>query len=128
MNNNKIHIFDTTLRDGEQVPGCKLNTKEKIDVMSSKGVYEEGNDAIPKGTKPEAGISEISKQGEYYFVSMVNKVLPAGNKTLEECKGKVVNDYQQFLESTWVTNLKTEYTVKVNQDVFEKVKKEITQK
>ena len=107
---------------------AKLNTKENIDVMSSKGVYEEGNDAIPKGTKPEAGISEISKQGEYYFVSMVNKVLPAGNKTLEECKGKVVNDYQQFLESNWVTNLKTEYTVKVNQDVFEKVKKEITQK
>ena len=27
----KIIIFDTTLRDGEQVPGCKLNTKEKID-------------------------------------------------------------------------------------------------
>lgn len=30
MSNSKIHIFDTTLRDGEQVPGCKLNTNEKI--------------------------------------------------------------------------------------------------
>ena len=29
---NKIIIFDTTLRDGEQVPGCKLNTKEKIEL------------------------------------------------------------------------------------------------
>ncbi|MFX7507182.1 hypothetical protein ABTJ37_22965, partial [Acinetobacter baumannii] len=29
---DKIHIFDTTLRDGEQVPGCKLNTKEKLDL------------------------------------------------------------------------------------------------
>src|SRR5574343_627476 len=29
MNGKKIHIFDTTLRDGEQVPGCKLNTSEK---------------------------------------------------------------------------------------------------
>ncbi|MCX8472987.1 MAG: 2-isopropylmalate synthase [Sediminibacterium sp.] len=28
--NEKVYIFDTTLRDGEQVPGCKLNTKEKI--------------------------------------------------------------------------------------------------
>lgn len=26
----KVFIFDTTLRDGEQVPGCKLNTKEKL--------------------------------------------------------------------------------------------------
>ncbi|MBK7936767.1 MAG: 2-isopropylmalate synthase [Lewinellaceae bacterium] len=29
---NKIHIFDTTLRDGEQVPGCKLNTAEKVEI------------------------------------------------------------------------------------------------
>ena len=32
MSNHKIDIFDTTLRDGEQVPGCKLNTKEKIEI------------------------------------------------------------------------------------------------
>jgi len=32
MSVNKIQIFDTTLRDGEQVPGCKLNTKEKIEL------------------------------------------------------------------------------------------------
>ena len=30
MDNHKIHVFDTTLRDGEQVPGCQLNTKEKV--------------------------------------------------------------------------------------------------
>lgn len=30
MSKRRIHIFDTTLRDGEQVPGCKLNTEEKI--------------------------------------------------------------------------------------------------
>ena len=30
MPNNRIQIFDTTLRDGEQVPGCKLDTKQKL--------------------------------------------------------------------------------------------------
>ena len=30
--NQKVFIFDTTLRDGEQVPGCKLNTKEKLEL------------------------------------------------------------------------------------------------
>ncbi len=106
----------------------KLNTKEKVDVMASAGVYEEGNDAIPKGTKPVVGVSEITKLGEYYFVTLVNKVLPAATKTLAECKGKAVNDYQQYLESNWVDTLKSEYTVKVNQNVFENVKKEITKK
>ena len=30
MSNTNIQIFDTTLRDGEQVPGCKLNTEQKL--------------------------------------------------------------------------------------------------
>jgi 2-isopropylmalate synthase len=29
---DKVYVFDTTLRDGEQVPGCQLNTVEKIEV------------------------------------------------------------------------------------------------
>lgn len=32
MQDSQIFIFDTTLRDGEQVPGCKLNTKEKLEL------------------------------------------------------------------------------------------------
>ena len=30
--NDKLYVFDTTLRDGEQVPGCQLNTIEKIEL------------------------------------------------------------------------------------------------
>ena len=33
----KLFIFDTTLRDGEQVPGCQLNTTEKIEVAKLLG-------------------------------------------------------------------------------------------
>jgi 2-isopropylmalate synthase len=32
---DKVIIFDTTLRDGEQVPGCQLNTIEKIEVAQA---------------------------------------------------------------------------------------------
>ncbi|MDE2026817.1 MAG: hypothetical protein KGJ07_10120, partial [Patescibacteria group bacterium] len=32
---NRIFIFDTTLRDGEQSPGCQLNTVEKIEVAKA---------------------------------------------------------------------------------------------
>ena len=51
--------------------------------------------------------------------------MPAGAKTLEESKGKAINDYQQYLEQKWVDDLKKEFTVKVNQDVFEKIKKQL---
>ena len=43
----KLFIFDTTLRDGEQVPGCQLNTTEKIEV--AKLLESLGVDVIEAG-------------------------------------------------------------------------------
>lgn len=103
----------------------QLNTKDKVMVMTNVGVFEEGNDALPKTLKQAEGLSEILKEGDYYFVVMVNKILPAGPKTLEECKGKVINDYQQYLEQNWVAELKKEFTIKTFPEVFERVKKEL---
>ena len=103
----------------------KFNTKENVNIMYYQGVYEEGADALPKETKMELGLSEITKKGDYYYIINVIKVLPAAPKTLDECRGKLVNDYQQYLEQNWVNELKKEFTVKVNQDTFEKVKNQI---
>ena len=47
MKTDKIYIFDTTLRDGEQVPGCKLNTKEKLELALK--LEELGVDIIEAG-------------------------------------------------------------------------------
>ena len=46
-NNNKLYIFDTTLRDGEQTPGAKLNTDEKI--IIAKQLEKLGVDVIEAG-------------------------------------------------------------------------------
>ena len=104
---------------------AKLNVNNVVNIMTNSGTFEEGNDALPKGLKYEVGISDIFKEGEYYFVTKVDKLLPAGVKTFDECKGKVVNDYQQYLEQNWVNDLKQEFTVKINSDVFEHVKKQL---
>lgn len=103
----------------------KLNTKDKVNLMTNSGVFEEGNEALPKNIKFETGVSEIIKDGEYYFVAKVNKVLPEGQKTLDESKGKAINDYQQFLEQNWVSDLKKEFTVKTFPEVFERVKRDL---
>jgi 2-isopropylmalate synthase len=66
MNNQKVQIFDTTLRDGEQVPGCKLNTAQKI-VIASR-LDELGVDII------EAGFP-ISSPGDFNSVEAVSKVV-----------------------------------------------------
>lgn len=103
----------------------KLNTDKQVEIMENQGIFEEGNDVLPKNVKFVPGVSEVLKKGDYYFVTRVNKVIPEETKKLDECKGKVINDYQQYLEENWVSDLKKEFTIKVNQDVFERVKKEI---
>ena len=47
MPKDKVHIFDTTLRDGEQVPGCKLNTQQKLHIATR--LDELGVDVIEAG-------------------------------------------------------------------------------
>jgi len=55
----KIQVFDTTLRDGEQVPGCQLNTEEKLQVAEQLELL--GVDII------EAGFP-ISSPGDFRSV------------------------------------------------------------
>lgn len=104
----------------------KLNEKDgKINIMSNEGIFEEGNDVLPKNIALKVGVTDVYNDGNYFFVTKVNAVQEATAKTLEECKGKVINDYQQYLEENWVKNLKSEFKVEVNQAVFEKVKKQL---
>ena len=64
----KLFIFDTTLRDGEQVPGCQLNTTEKIEV--AKLLESLGVDII------EAGFP-ISSPGDFNSVLEISKAVSA---------------------------------------------------
>lgn len=64
MNKEKIYIFDTTLRDGEQVPGCKLNVDEKVRL--AKVLEALGVDVI------EAGFP-ISSPGDFDAIQRISK-------------------------------------------------------
>ncbi len=66
MNANKIQIFDTTLRDGEQVPGCKLDTKQKLIIAERLDML--GVDII------EAGFP-VSSPGDFTSVNEISKLV-----------------------------------------------------
>jgi len=105
----------------------KLNVKGKVNVIEKAGTFEQDSETLPKQAVWKTGVSDVVKEGNYYYVLNTTKVLPAGPKTLEEAKGHVVNDYQQYLEDNWVSELNKEFTVKVNADAFAKVKKDLNQ-
>ena len=66
MSNNNVQIFDTTLRDGEQVPGCKLNTRQKLIIASR--LDELGVNVI------EAGFP-VSSPGDFNSVHEIAKIV-----------------------------------------------------
>ncbi len=66
MSDNRIQIFDTTLRDGEQVPGCKLDTQQKLVIADRLDLL--GVDVI------EAGFP-ISSPGDFASVEEIAKLV-----------------------------------------------------
>lgn len=88
MAKDKIFIFDTTLRDGEQVPGCKLNTIEKIELALQ--LEELGVDII------EAGFP-VSSPGDFTSVNEISKVIK--NATVCGLTRAVQNDIEVAAEA-----------------------------
>ena len=66
MDSNRVYIFDTTLRDGEQVPGSQLNTIEKIEI--ARQLEKLGVDII------EAGFP-VSSPGDFNSVVEISKAV-----------------------------------------------------
>ena len=66
MNNEYVQIFDTTLRDGEQVPGCKLDTKNKLIIAERLDFL--GVDIL------EAGFP-VSSPGDFDSVVQISKLI-----------------------------------------------------
>lgn len=88
MQDNKVHIFDTTLRDGEQVPGCKLDTKQKLVIAERLDLL--GVNVI------EAGFP-VSSPGDFNSVAEIAKIVK--NATVCGLTRAVENDIKVAAEA-----------------------------
>ena len=102
-----------------------FNLDGKIHVIFSSGLMEMPHQALPEDLKLEKGVSKIYNHNEAYVVVQVNEVFPKETKTLEEARGQVISDYQQYKEEKWIQELKSKYPVIIDKSVLEKVKKQV---
>lgn len=93
MAKTQIQIFDTTLRDGEQVPGCKLNTSQKLTIAKQLDLL--GVDVI------EAGFP-VSSPGDFESVQKISKIVK--NASVCALTRAVENDIKVAAEA--LTNAK----------------------
>jgi peptidyl-prolyl cis-trans isomerase SurA len=103
----------------------KLNKNDKVAIMVKSGLFEKNHDILDKISTLTIGANNTYKDANYSFVVQVKNIKPAETKAFEDCKSKVINDYQQYLEFTWVDELKKEFKININTDVFENVKQQL---
>ncbi|WP_034057649.1 peptidylprolyl isomerase [Lacinutrix jangbogonensis] len=102
-----------------------VNTNDQVNVSFTSGEMDKNHQALPNKIKFKTGISKMFKHNDAYVVVYVKEILPKTQKTFKEAKGNVTSDYQAFKEENWLKELAFKYTLKVNQDVLNKVKQTI---
>ena len=128
MEKNRIVIFDTTLRDGEQCPGASLNTSEKLEIAHQL--------ALLKVDVIEAGFP-IASPGDFEATSEVSKILkksiPAGlsrhsKKDIDRCY-EALKHAPRFRIHTFISTSPLHMKHKLNkspEDVYESIKEHVT--
>jgi len=96
-------------------------------IQADSGRYEISQLQVPAGADLKEGTitTPLLNAGDNTssFVKIL-KLYPANQqRTFEEARGLVINDYQNFLEAKWIEQLKKKYPVKVNEPVFQSLLK-----
>lgn len=85
-------------------------------------VLETNSSRIPKDLNISLGSYVVQPTGSQFKLYYVQEILPVSNKKLSEIKGKVMSDYQDYLEKEWIKDLRKTYPVKINKKSLSLVK------
>jgi len=102
-----------------------LNKKGKVDVIFTSGIMEKDHQALPSDFQFKEGVSKIYKHSNSFVVVKVKQVLPKEQLSLKDAKGRVITDFQDQKEQSWIQKLRDTYVVKLNADVLNKIKAQI---
>ena len=117
----KVRNFvQSGLADDALLKEINVDTAKNLKIESGKYTRKENKyvDAIPW----TPGLSNDIPADAGVVIVNVRKVLPVEAKTLNEARGLITNDYQNYLEKIWVDYLHQKYTITVNKDILSRIK------
>ncbi len=102
----------------------EVNEGAAIHVLFSENLIELPSTKLPKEFDLKIGVSDIYSEDENHFTVVdVLEIKPPRQKKLEECRGQVINDFQNNLEQEWIASLKEAHKIKWNKKAMNQVKK-----
>jgi peptidyl-prolyl cis-trans isomerase SurA len=101
--NQILSAEEVTIEKGKSIEAGQLGTQWKSGIVTN------------------AALNPTSTDMEFY---KIEKILPVSTKALDESKGYIIADYQDFLEKEWVDSLRKKYTVQISKAAFESLIKQ----
>ncbi|TXD72172.1 peptidylprolyl isomerase [Aequorivita antarctica] len=102
-----------------------LNAEDKVNVLITPGVFEIDQRELPKNLEIKKGVSKIYPSNDSFVVVNIKEIIAPGSKSLEDVKGKVLSNYQNDIEASWIEGLHSKYKVEVNKKSLKHVKKQL---
>jgi peptidyl-prolyl cis-trans isomerase SurA len=100
----------------------EINKDSQLNLKVEDGKYLKGDNDVVDKVEWKSGLSnDITKDNQIVFVN-IQKVIPKEPKSLNEAKGVVTADYQNFLENEWIDELRNKYQVTIDDVVLKSVK------
>jgi hypothetical protein len=97
------------------------NKESALNLLVDEGLFEKGTNQIVDALTWEKGMQELEIDGSFYLV-VFEDILDPQPKELTKVRGTVISDYQNYLEKTWIQELKTTYKVEINEHTLDQIK------
>ncbi|MDA9783153.1 peptidyl-prolyl cis-trans isomerase, partial [Vicingaceae bacterium] len=127
LNKKVAEAVKTMLKEGKDVKEIieEINRPSQLNLRYETKKYLKGENEIVDQVKWEKGISEnVTLNGRFHFVK-IKEVIEPTYKTLEDSRGLITSDYQNFLEKEWIQSLRSKNKLEVDKKILKELKTEL---
>ena len=98
-------------------------SNDEFPISFSTGTYERGDREIAgiKFKKNAVGEPRFDDRSKFYTIKKITNIIPSKPKTLNDARGYIIADYQDFLDKNWVEELYKKYDLEVNDEVLNSI-------
>jgi len=124
----KALLVKKYLEEDKEIEDIKklVNEGATVHVLFTKGILEEDHRRLPKDfALNKVGVSNVINDNNTNFtVVKIRKIIEPGPMLIQEAKGRVINDFQEYIDQQWIHELKQKYPVNINKKVVRKLQKQ----
>jgi len=100
----------------------RFNVNSLLNATARKGLFSKGEEDVLSYAEWKQGVGKPFQWKDKFVIVSVHQVLPSQPKKLEEIRGILIADYQNYLEKKWVEDLRQKYQVQVDHSLFQNIR------